>query len=410
MLPRYVETLQQYVAGAAIHLDYNATISSYTQVLDDIDIVEKVYCSMTKLEIYFSSGSDYSERNSLRDLLKKKGTIVHGGSEWGCVNNETNLAIPFYYQVFESRVSEDGSMILDVEPCSPFLAFETLSWKIHSVSTSAWNETLNSTDASKIYSDMRRSKSESSKDNAADSKTRAVFEQDWAPDPLTFSFDVLDLLCNLKTVDCASREESSFTAATSFGFSPIHFFWSIDLNADSVFPFIHIEQNTMWFSITEKYSVGTNVNLSPSFGLDLDMSPGLSVNRSKSPRKPRKIPVIRKFPIPDLGFGFRIGPVGFYLGLAAKMDLAIDLTFPLGFYMDVQCSAQRTTKTGFQYDGSSYTRIYEDSGLVPTSSQQYGPMSVSFELHIQPELDFGLEAIFIVRTGLQLQVLIGLAS
>jgi hypothetical protein len=392
---RYSETLQQVVAGSTVHLDYNATISSNTQVLDDIDIVEKVYCSTTKLEIYFSAGSDYSARISLHDLLKKKGTIVHGGSEWGCMNNETNQAIPFYYRVFECKVLENGTMILDVEPCSPFMAFETLSWKIHSdstVSTSTvfqrgWNKTLNST---KKIPDMRRSKSESSMGNASDRKTRD--EYNWAPDPLIFSFDMLDPLCS-RTVDCTNREESSFTAAASFGFSPMKYFWSIDLYANLIHPYIHVRQNTMWFSTTEKYSLGTSVNFSPRFSLSLR----------------RKFPVIRKFPIPKLGYGFSIGPVRFIFGLAAKMDLEIDLSFPLGTYMDVQCSAQRTTKTGFEYDGSRYTRIHEDSGLVPTSSQQYGPMSVSFELHIQPELSFGLEASFVIaNTGLQLQVLVGL--
>ena len=357
------------VGGAVVHLDYNATISSYTQILDDFDIVEKVFCSRNEIEIHFSAGFNYSEKIAFRNRFQRERTVVHGGSEWGCVNNITNIASPFYYKVLGSIISENGTMIMEAEPCSPFMAFTNLSWKIHSDSTPAvlQREWKGKNNASQPHSSMHRS-----------GKTRDD-EFDWTPDPLNINFDLLDLLCRIVQIRCTDREDSSFIASASFGFSPMKYFWSIQLDADWNFPFIHVKQNTMWFSITEKYTLGTSINFSPNFALS---------------STPRSFPLIPKFAIPYLGYGFKIGPVGFFFGLTAKMDLEVDLSFPLGLNVDLQCSAQRTTKTGFEYDGSTYRRIHEDTGLVPTLSQQYGPMSIAFELHIKPELNFGLEASF----------------
>ena len=127
-MSRYVESLQRVMKGTVVHLQYNGSISNYTQILDEIEFIERVECYADKIEIFFLNGSNFS--SSALSKLMVNGTVVHGGAEWGCVDHKGN-SVPFYYEG-SGYVTGLSSMIVLGYPCNPFKAFESLSWKLWS--------------------------------------------------------------------------------------------------------------------------------------------------------------------------------------------------------------------------------------------------------------------------------------
>ena len=382
---RYTETLQQIVGDSLVHLSYNATISSSTQVLDDIDEVENISCFDDRVEIRLSAGSDYSKQMSLFHRLQKNKTIIHGGPEWGCINNYTKEAAPFYFQVSKSHMSNE-TMVLSGTPCSPFLAFQNLSWRLWSEPMFSDSEpTPNETaDLRQIQNRKSRPKTSRAKESARD----LIADDVWSPAPLSSSIDLLDDLCSSNSWDCTNRSGSFATAYASYSFSPIVFYWNIDLSVDDSIPFIHISQNVMWIQQTQSIDLSSSVHFQPNFALTAS----------------GRIPKIKPMKINSLLF--KIGIVTVSATFSAQLDYEVIVDIPSGFSLNAQYTSTKTIRTGFEWDGSSFTPINNNTGWIPEEAHEcQTPLSADLELHLLPQLTFGLDvAITVIDIGMQLQV------
>ena len=123
----YSASVTANTTGGLVSLDYNATVSNTTVVLDGLEEVLWVECSeqndSVRLRLWLSPSADLG---ALSDRLHY-GSVVHGGPEWGCLNQSA----PFYLQtlVLESAVAAApyGRIDLLAMPVSPFFAFDSLS-------------------------------------------------------------------------------------------------------------------------------------------------------------------------------------------------------------------------------------------------------------------------------------------
>ena len=73
------------------------------------------------------------------------------------MNDKTNEASPFYYHVFKAEIMRNDSLILDGEPCSPFMAFQHLSWTLWSAPNS------NATQPVSMHPELRNSHSKANR-------------------------------------------------------------------------------------------------------------------------------------------------------------------------------------------------------------------------------------------------------
>ena len=360
------------MGGSTVYLDYDATISGHTKVLDEIDEVEKVLCSKSKLEIRFSANSNLSARTSFADLFQMNRTMmVHGGPEWGCLDDKTNEASPFYYHVFKAEIMRNDILILDGEPCSPFMAFQHLSWTLWSAPNS------NATQPVSMHPELRNSHSK-----ANGVVSRSTFDYSWTVEPLSITSDLLNELCSAKKTNCEKIDNSTiFSANASFEISPVRYNWTIDVSHKLNPPSLSFTENTMWLQYIQNTALSSSVNVGPNSYISASYT----------------FPVISSFPFPGTGFTFKIGDVSFKCGLTASMDMEVDVNFAPGTTIDMQYGSSCSANTGFQYDGSTYNPIHNYVELdIPTYAGKYARPneSIGFELHMLPQLSVGAGGTF----------------
>ena len=360
-----------------VHLEYNATLSNSSKILDNMEFITQVQCYKNKLVLNIST-----EKNAsfiAKDFIEQR-TLVHGGSEWGC-KDKFGLAKPFYFDVNSTHV-EARTVILRGSHCSPFALFKRLKWSL-TITPPAENE--------------RRSMPTAAADGLEGASTRigGTWQSTFNPPPLTISDDLVQLAKAELTVEGKDSKaelglDASAVASASFEISPLTFHWDIDVGTKDpcschwytpwccvpVVPYV--SSTTMWVQLTPTFSIDLALNLGGgSLAASFEIYPDT--------------------PIDGLGVDFNIGVVSFDLGVLVGIDSKVEfeVSAPMSYTAGIAIS--QPMQYGFSYTGSAHgIQQLGARSVVPTSTGQL-PDSINADLtfNVIPTLAFGLGGSFL---------------
>ena len=373
---RYEASLNQDIQGmGTVHLEYNATLSNFSKILDSMEFITQVRCFEDKLVLNIST-----EKNAsfvAKDFIEQR-SIVHGGSEWGC-KDKFGREKPFYFDVNSTHV-EARTVILRGSHCSPFALFKRLKWSL-TITPPAENE--------------RRSMPTAAADGLEGASTRigGNWQSTFDPPPLTINEDLIQLAkAALIKQGIYFQEEltldASAVASASFGISPVTFHWDIDVGTKDpcscgfflcCIPVVpYISSTTMWVQLTPSLSIDLALNLG-----------GGSLAASFA--------IYPDFPIPLLGVGFNVGEISFDLGVLVGINgkIELEVSAPMSYTAGIAIS--QPMQYGFSYTGSAHgIQQLGARSVVPTNTAQL-PDSVDADLTFNfiPTLSFGLGGSFL---------------
>ena len=373
LLCRFAASLSRHSAGnGSFRLEYNATLSAHSKILDTLDEIDRVQCFADKIVLHLAHGVDAS---SYAEQFRKQ-SVIHGGKEWECTD-KYGRARPFYFHVNITEVeAKQGVVTLGGSHCSPFALFERLKWSLAITSPSE---------------DVRRSMPTDLVDGQV--STAATISKSWKdtfnPAPVSISADFVKLAKTIlgKKYKATLGLNASAAAAASFGMSPVTLYWDIDVETKYVVD-VKIVSTTLWVQFT------------PSLSVDLAI-------RLNSGKLGASFTILPNVPIPDLAAGFTVGFVSFELGafLGATGSVNLAVTAPMSLSAGVAVS--QPIKCGFTYNGTFTTiRSQGPRSVVPhTSSQEPNLVDAALTFSLIPTLNFGLEGSFLRKQeSLELEV------
>ena len=375
---RYEASLNQDIQGmGTVHLEYNATLSNFSKILDSMEFITQVRCFEDKLVLNIST-----EKNAsfvAKDFIEQR-SIVHGGSEWGC-KDKFGREKPFYFDVNSTHV-EARTVILRGSHCSPFALFKRLKWSL-TITPPAENE--------------RRSMPTAAADGleGASARIGGTWQSTFNPPPLTVSDDLVqlakgELAAGGKDSKAELGLNASAVASASFGISPVTFHWDIDVETKDpcgcywytpwcCIPIVpYISSTTIW------------VQLTPAFSIDLDLELGGGSLAAS-------FDIYSDSPIPGLGVGFNIGVVSFDFGVEVGIEGKVDLEVSAPMSYTAGIAISQPMQYGFSYTGSAHgIQQLGARSVVPTNTAQL-PDSVDADLTFNfiPTLSFGLGGSFL---------------
>jgi hypothetical protein len=367
-------------------LEYNATVNQFSLSVDDIEGIEDMQCSASRVVVTVANGVNVS---NIADLFHA-GTIVHGGSEWNC-SRELNTSTPFYYQVHGKDVS-DQYITLFAASCSPFMAFETVSFSIRSE---------RNTDIAQALRSKKRGKMQ------------------------VTPFPVLTHTIDLKPWFGIEGDEIKLDFTTIVDLGPIDFEWTFDsaityqkctmcdqyntergctctfgdvycyyqnqatdcqyLMGCNLCFFDCCLRSLCLYGIPTGFEIKQNVmkiTMQQSLDFDLHFATMHALTASTV------FDIIPLQYIPGLSIQFKIGPVVFALGAQTSLqgntflDLGADLSFNPGVTL-------RFSQTVGYNNGAA---IFELPGMTSTPRFKYSAnINAAFEVHIVPYFFFGLK-------------------
>ena len=144
---------------------------------------------------------------------------------------------------------------------------------------------------------------------------------------------------------------------------------------------VGITNNQLWIAPAINFGNSISINIPEELTIS-----GLEMN------------VTDKFPVDDLGTDIDVGGVIMELGLFCQFKVECDLEVDVSLSASASYDFQVGGKVGFNYDGSSYSAIYEDSDPAHLSTNtdfsHGGSMAGKVTVGLVPVLSFGVAADF----------------